>query len=353
MSKLKIAFCGLGNAANFYYEILKDHQEKDNIELIAGFDKSSEQASLWENKTLIPSYNSLSSIKDLEADFVIITSPSGSHANDARFFLDEGINVLCEKPIGLSLEEVKNNIDIALKNHIQYGGVFQNRFNEPIKYIKDKIDNGAFGRVISSSVKLQWSRPQSYYEDGWHGTWLHDGGVINQQAIHHIDALFYLLGKPSSLAGFGGNIINKLEAEDTFVGAGVIDNNGFFTLEASTALRPKDLKASIEIIGTKAQAGIGGPAINTLDYFIQNGQSISQKELDLASEEVTSGFGNGHSKMINEIINEWKQNKKIIFPISAQDSLLAVQAVHAFYRSWEDKSIIEFDDQLSSLNLGK
>ena len=42
--------------------------------------------------------------------------------------------------------------------------------------------------------------------------------VINQQGIHHIDALFYLLGDPESLVGFEGNISNKLEAEDTFVG---------------------------------------------------------------------------------------------------------------------------------------
>ena len=28
----------------------------------------------------------------------------------------------------------------------------------------------------------------------WHGKWFSDGGVINQQAIHHIDAFNWIVG---------------------------------------------------------------------------------------------------------------------------------------------------------------
>ena len=42
------------------------------------------------------------------------------------------------------------------------------------------------------SAKVRWCREQEYYEDGWHGTWKMDGGVVSQQAIHHLDALQWL-----------------------------------------------------------------------------------------------------------------------------------------------------------------
>lgn len=353
MKKLRIAFCGLGNAASFYYEILKHYSDQGSIDFIAGFDSIESKAADWQKKTGISSYSNLENLANYRIDLVIVTTPSGSHAADSRLFLENKINVLCEKPIGLRVDEVKSNIAYAIDQDLKYGGVFQNRFNEPIKFLKNKIESGAFGKIISSSVKLQWSRPQSYYEDGWHGTWLQDGGVINQQAIHHLDALFFLLGQPHHLVGFSGNIINQLEAEDTFVGAGTFADNGFFTVEATTAIRPQDLQASIEVIGTRAQAGIGGGAINHLEYFIQDGQKISNNELQKNSEDVSSGFGNGHSKMIKMIINDWIKLQEIILPISAAESLCAIQAVHSFYRSEEDRKIIDFNLGIESSRLGR
>jgi len=352
MKKLRIGFCGLGNAATFYFEKLKEFVEDGSIELVAGFDSDSSQIASWESKTKILGFTDIHKASEIGIDLIIITTPSGRHTKDSFEFLKQGVNVLCEKPIGLIIDEVNSNIQYAKDHNLEYGGVFQNRFNKPIEFIKEKIESGVFGKIISSSVKLQWSRPQAYYEDGWHGTWRNDGGVINQQAIHHIDALFFLLGNPSEMIGFSGNIINQLEAEDTFAGAGVLSKGGFFTIEASTALRPADLQASIEIIGSNAQAGIGGPAINKLDYFIETGKYVSQDILEEYSEHVVNGFGNGHLKMIKLILDHWTKHQELKLPISAADSLNAVQAVHSFYRSVEDKKIINFEIGLGSKKLG-
>ena len=39
------------------------------------------------------------------------------------------------------------------------------------------LQNSQLGKIISGSVQLQWCGEQAYYNDGWHGTWKHDGGV--------------------------------------------------------------------------------------------------------------------------------------------------------------------------------
>ena len=86
---------------------------------------------------------------------------------------------------------------------------------------------------------------KSYYEDGWHGTWAQDGGVINQQAIHHVDAINWLLGPIDSLTATISNQLNDLEAEDTLVAIMKFENGALGTIEATTAARPEDFAASL------------------------------------------------------------------------------------------------------------
>ena len=54
--------------------------------------------------------------------------------------------------------------------------------------------------MVSVSVRLRWCRLQEYYNDGWHGTWAQDGGVTNQQAIHHVDALTWICGNAKAVS---------------------------------------------------------------------------------------------------------------------------------------------------------
>ena len=54
-------------------------------------------------------------------------------------------------------------------------------------------------------MKLHWCRDQNYYSDDWHGKWNMDGGVINQQAIHHLDVLQWINGPLEKAYGSKSN----------------------------------------------------------------------------------------------------------------------------------------------------
>ena len=109
---------------------------------------------------------------------------------------------------------------------------------------------------------MRWCRLQDYYEDGWHGTWKYDGGVINQQAIHHVDALNWLLGPVDSLTATITNRLNNLEAEDTLVSIMKFENGALGTIEATTAARPEDFEASLSVVGENGMVLVGGIALN-------------------------------------------------------------------------------------------
>lgn len=351
MSKLKLAFIGLGRAAQHYAEVIKENLSDEYI-FSVGVDQYAESRSKWEKENSGKTFSSIDEVSKDDVDIAIITTPSGSHADNSKVLLQNGVNVLCEKPIGLNVEDVVANMALAKEKNVLYGGVFQNRLNKPIKYIEKLFSQNDFGKIISASVKLQWCRLQDYYNDEWHGRWKTDGGVISQQAIHHIDALFYLFGPPQFLSGFSGNINNKLEAEDTFVASGTLLKGGFFTIEATTAVRPEDFSASLEVVTDKYQISVGGIALNELTRVKLDGVELSN-ELKENSETVKNGYGNGHLHMLKEISKNFNDSGKIIFPTSAESSLDSIKYIHALYSSVENNSIISFSDDVRSAKLGQ
>ncbi len=48
-------------------------------------------------------------------DFVIIVTPNNSHFEIARAFLEKGINVVCDKPLTLKVEEAEELTNLARK----------------------------------------------------------------------------------------------------------------------------------------------------------------------------------------------------------------------------------------------
>ena len=147
------------------------------------------------------------------------------------------------------------------------GVVFQNRFNKSIQFLKELVEKKKFGKIVSVSIKLLWCRYQNYYNDEWHGKWKDDGGVINQQAIHHVDVMRWLFGPIKSVCAVSSNRLNKLQAEDT-MHVLVKFLSGFNgTIEATTATRPLDLEASITVLGEKGRIVISGIALNQIKDF--------------------------------------------------------------------------------------
>jgi len=51
----------------------------------------------------------------IKIDFVIIITPNNSHFEITRYFLEKGINVVCDKPLNLKVEETKELTNLAGK----------------------------------------------------------------------------------------------------------------------------------------------------------------------------------------------------------------------------------------------
>ncbi len=344
---MKISILGAGRVFGHYLDNVFDKYFVENND-ISIFSNS------YAFKPINNGFNYLSKIEDIvsiKPDCVIILTPSGLHYEHTKYFLDNKINVLCEKPLTLRLSQLNELLKLSKKNNLIFAPVFQNRFNPTICKVKDIISENLIGRIRLASVKLHWSREQLYYEDKWHGRWKTDGGVISQQAIHHIDTLIFLNGKINKVSSFMANLENNLEAEDTHIALMQHNNGSIGTLEATTAVRPHDKEALITLVGDKGYIEIGGIALNKIERVVLN-NSEKENELIEASFNVPNGYGTSHNLLVADFLSSIRNNTEPF--VTVESSIDTHKSIHALYRSSESNGLwCDVASDLESSYLGK
>jgi len=206
-------------------------------------------------------YHKLLADQNIEA--VIIATPSGLHAKMAIDALNAGKHVVVEKPMAMTLEQADAMIGAAQKFKRILITVLNNRFLPATILLKKTIDQGAMGRIISGSTCVNWYRPQKYYNEApWRGTRLMDGGVLLNQAIHHLDLLLYYLGDVKQLQAYRATLGHDIEVEDTAVAIVQFENNAIGTINATTCAYPKNLEETLTIIGERGSVILGGSKLN-------------------------------------------------------------------------------------------
>ena len=353
MKNFKLAFVGCGKVATHYKNLIKQNPI-ENLEISGVCDSNLETAEIFSENFSKKYFNDLDKmLSEIETDLVIVCSPSGLHYEQSKKIIEKGNNLIVEKPLTLTIHQSEILKEAALKNKVILNVAFQNRLNPAIQILKKTFERKRFGKVVTATVRLRWCRQQEYYNDAWHGKWMSDGGVINQQAIHHIDAFNWIVGPVEKVCSLSANQLNKLEAEDTFISILKLDNGGLGTLEATTAARPEDFEASISIVGEKGMAEIGGIALNEIKKWkFVKFENDDEKVFKKYSQKVPNGFGLSHIHLLKEVINTIvkKENKTVI---SAEDSIKTTKLIHALYKSDEEKNWIKLKDNPISSRLGK
>jgi predicted dehydrogenase len=350
---LRIAVIGCGRVAQHYRRIF-DSGVVTGWKLV-GFcdvllDRAQDFARHFDGRAFT---NHEEMLDQCRPDLVLVLTPSGQHYGQTRSVLERGLNVLVEKPITMLPSEARELSALARAKGVMYGVAFQNRLNPAIRCLQRAIAANRFGKIVTATIRLRWCRQQAYYEDGWHGTWVQDGGVINQQAIHHVDALNWLLGPVDSVCAATANRLNRLEAEDTIVAAVRFAGGALGTIEATTAARPEDYEASLSVVGEKGLALIGGIALNKVETwrFVEPAPEDAEAPHQY-SQEVPNGYGLSHGPLLQQIIDSLREGS-IVAPISADDAIRTTELVHALYRSSETGGWVALADNPESEFLGK
>ena len=262
---INFALVGCGRISKRHSELLGENQIA-GAQLVAVCDKIVSKAQVIADKYSIPVYSCLHDMMKAEKiDVVVVLTESGLHAQHTIELAPYGAHVVVEKPMALTLDDADAMIEACDKHGVKLFVVKQNRFNVPIVQLRKALDQGRFGKLIMGTIRVRWCRPQAYYDqDSWRGTWAYDGGVLTNQASHHVDLLEWMMGDVESVFAKSKNALADIEAEDTAVVILKFRNGALGVIEATTAIRPKDLEGSISILGETGSVEVGGFAVNEM-----------------------------------------------------------------------------------------
>src|SRR5690606_31720439 len=127
-----------------------------------------------------------------------------------------GKHIIVEKPMALTLDGADAMIRACDLHGVRLFVVKQNRFNLPVRKLREALEKNRFGKLVLGTVRVRWCRTQAYYDQAsWRGTWALDGGVLANQASHHIDLLEWMMGEVESVYAKSTRALVDIEAEDT------------------------------------------------------------------------------------------------------------------------------------------
>ncbi len=189
-------------------------------------------------------YGSLEEMLTLEntIDVVSICTPNGLHAAHAIHCLNRHLNVLCEKPLCLNVQEGYQMITAAETSKKKLFIVKQNRFNESVLKVKSLLNEKKLGKIYSFQVNGFWNRPVEYYSNSWKGSKALDGGILYTQFSHFIDLLYWLLGDVEEVQAKTRNYHHpKIELEDTVILNTVFKSGALGTLHSTNNAYHKNM----------------------------------------------------------------------------------------------------------------
>lgn len=350
---LNFALVGCGRISKRHGELLGENQIS-GAQLVAVCDKVLNKAQLIAKKYSIPAYIDMHEMMKAESiDVVVVLTESGLHAQHTTQLAPYGAHIMVEKPMALTLDDADKMIEACDNHGVKLFVVKQNRFNVPVVQLRKALEDGRFGQLIMGTVRVRWCRPQAYYDqDSWRGTWAYDGGVLTNQASHHVDLLEWMLGDVESVFARSKTALVDIEAEDTAVVILKFKNGALGVIEATTAIRPKDLEGSLSVLGEKGSVEIGGFAVNEMKTWnFSEPLDDDDEVIEKYSVNPPNVYGFGHQAYYEHVI-DCLHNKtaQLVDGLQGRKSLELINAIYESIETGREVSL-RFTPKFSKLGI--
>ena len=211
-----ISIAGCGKVAHLHAKAI---QNIPHAQLSAVWSRTASSANEFARKYQTKACTDIPAmVKENNIDLVIVCNPHPFHLGPAIEAARAGANVLVEKPLAASLQDCDDIIKACRENNVKLGVISQRRWYEPVKRVKEAIEQGRIGKPVLATITMLGWRDKAYYDsDAWRGSWKTEGGgVLVNQAPHQLDILLWFMGEIDEVYGIWRNLNHPyIEVEDT------------------------------------------------------------------------------------------------------------------------------------------
>lgn len=196
---VKIGIIGTGLIARYHAEAIKLCGRACEITALCDIDeakmkKYAEDMKLGGAK-MYTDYKKL--VDESGVDLVSVCTSNNAHKEISVYAAEKGVHLLCEKPLGMDAEEVREMAAACDKTGIINMTGFTYRRIPAMSVIKKMIDSGELGRIYHYKGRFYADRmaPASHPLEWRHLEEVAGSGVLGDLASHTLDMALYLLGK--------------------------------------------------------------------------------------------------------------------------------------------------------------
>ena len=355
MDKLKVIIIGCGRVAAKHLKAINKNNKR--AELAALVDVSEEAATrLSPGTRYFKDYKE--AITEIKPDIVAVTVPSGLHFEIAKFALENGCNLLLEKPMTMSSDESRQIYELSLKTDrkIAMGHIY--RYFPIVGLVHDDIKAGKYGKVTHGTISVRWGHGDDYYGSAaWRGTWKSDGGALMNQTIHAIDLLVWLMNcKPVEAVSMISQRRAKIEAEDLGMAVLKMDNGALAAIEGTTCTSDKDKSAEFTVFCEKASITMGirnkkpSLMIRTAEGKKLNGYYVRQQISRKGFGSLLSAL-NPHTAIYSDLIDSIDNDRQPV--ADAYSGYTSVDNLMGIYKSAKTgtKVKLPLEENFSSVDM--
>lgn len=319
--KYKVGIIGCGGIFPRHIEAIETN---DEFELVAVCDIQPHLTKSLGKRYEVSSYTDYKEMIEEECiNFVVIATPNSLHLDQSIYSLENGCDVLIEKPVSFNNKDIETIKNIADKNNRKSYCVLQVRLNPTVEVVKEVLEKGLLGNLRGFNFTQRWQRPAEYFS-GWRGQSNVGGGILYETGIHYLDILQYLIGVPKEVVStIVYNTKHRYsEIEDTVYS--ILDYGDFGgTIESTISAEPHNLESSISLMGSNGFIKIGGKALNVIESsnFLSHGSTLQfnniLKSKTISKEPNSYGSYQGscpnHPQLYNNLLSfEINETKNVI-----------------------------------------
>ncbi len=268
-----IVGCG-AIAREFYTPALRTLEAEGGAEVVALMDPTPSRLS--EMGIAFPKaqqMNDLSQALLLEPGLAIVASPPSFHCPQVVSLLEQGFDVLCEKPMAGSVAECKKMLSAAKKTEQMLAVALFRRFFPSTALVRELVRGRALGRPLSFS----WSEGGVFNWPAASASFFSksssQGGVLADLGVHVFDLLLHWFGA-----------VSDVQYEDDAMGG--LETNARLQLRFASGVegsvrvsRDTNIPVGAQIVFEKGTVGLRGASANQVYLSINGCESVIDAHL--------------------------------------------------------------------------
>ncbi len=288
---------------------------------------------------------SIEELLSLDIDAVYVASPANCHYEHVMKCAKAKKHVLCEKPLGLNLDEAKEMIHICKKEGVYLGTGLMMRFSSQHQTALEIISKGKLGKPVFGRAQLScWYPPIE-------GAWRQQpetggGGSLMDMGSHCIDLLEMFFGRIKRVSCFIHTNVHSYTSEDSAVASLFFENGAMAVVDTFFCIRDNSSKNVLELYGSNgsilAKGTIGQEASGEMIAYLEkniNGYNSQQERDPAEGQPINPEPVNTYLAEIEEFSQAVRENREP--SNSAALGLRNLEVLSACYQSARSGKVIE------------